>query len=226
MAMTTRAGKGSKLTHQEMDDNFYSIGEDVLNVYHATMTTTNNNYTLIGWSGGGNSYIYLYSLGYSPIPMYCNGTIGFLDTAYNWQVYSLAAGSWNVVSDCNVVGDVHAYYSDERLKTKIGPIESALDKLMTLEGFYYIENDLARSYGYDCTDVQVGCSAQSVEAVLPEVVVPAPFDIAEDGGSKTGENYKTLEYARMLPLLIQSLKELNEEVVQLENELSLIEGGA
>ena len=69
---------------------------------------------------------------------------------------------------------------------------------------------------------QVGVSAQSVEKVLPEVVSLAHFDYktAEDGtvSSKSGENYKTVDYARLVPLLIESIKELNAKVKTLEGK--------
>ena len=96
-----------------------------------------------------------------------------------------------------------AYYSDERLKTNLGPIENPLDKVNQLNGFYYIENDLARSFGYTEEKIQVGLSAQQVQSVLPMVVTLAPFDMDIDNetkeikGSKTGENYLTVDYESM-----------------------------
>jgi hypothetical protein len=38
--------------------------------------------------------------------------------------------------EIRAAGDITAYYSDERLKTKLGNIDNALEKLLTLEGFY------------------------------------------------------------------------------------------
>ena len=56
----------------------------------------------------------------------------------------------------------------------------------------------------------------------PEVVVPAPFDIAqnEDGTeySKSGENYKTIQYERIIPLLVEAIKELKEELNRIKGE--------
>lgn len=107
---------------------------------------------------------------------------------------------------------ITAFYSDERLKTKISVIENALDKVDQLTGFIYTSNDLAASFGYTDQSLQVGISAQAAQKVQPEVVKPAPFDIADDGTSKSGENYLTVQYEKLVPLLIEAIKELRAEV--------------
>lgn len=107
---------------------------------------------------------------------------------------------------------ITAFYSDERLKTKISVIENALDKVDQLTGFIYTSNELAASFGYTDQSLQVGISAQAAQKVQPEVVKPAPFDIADDGTSKSGENYLTVQYEKLVPLLIEAIKELRAEV--------------
>jgi hypothetical protein len=113
---------------------------------------------------------------------------------------------------------ITAFYSDERLKTKISVIENALDKVDQLTGFIYTSNDLAASFGYTDQSLQVGISAQAAQKVQPEVVKPAPFDIADDGTSKSGENYLTVQYEKLVPLLIEAIKELRAEVNQLKGK--------
>jgi hypothetical protein len=114
--------------------------------------------------------------------------------------------------------DVVAYYSDDRLKTRLGTIDSALDKIKCLNGFYYTHNELAHSFGFNETDVKIGVSAQEVQKVLPMAVKPAPFD-CEKGVSKSGENYLTVQYEKLVPLLIESIKELSAKVERLEKLL-------
>lgn len=125
-----------------------------------------------------------------------------------------------VDNELAATGNITAYYSDERLKTKIGSIDNALEKLAGLDGFLYVENELARSLGYKNEKQQVGVSAQAVQAVLPEAVSLAPvdFETLEDGTiiSKSGENYLTVDYSRIVPLLIEAIKELNNKVETLE----------
>jgi hypothetical protein len=68
---------------------------------------------------------------------------------------------------------------------------------------------------------EVGVIAQDVEKVLPEAVKPAPFDIMlfeNTEISKSGENYKTVQYEKLVPLLIEAIKELNKEVQQLKGK--------
>jgi hypothetical protein len=98
-------------------------------------------------------------------------------------------------------GNITAYFSDDRLKTKLGKIENALDKICSLEGFYYEANDLAQSLGYKAIR-EVGISAQSVQSVLPEIVAPAPID----------SKYLTIHYERTVPLIIEAIKELRNEI--------------
>ena len=97
-------------------------------------------------------------------------------------------------------------------------ITDALNKVNSIKGVYYTPNDVAVSYGYN-KDKKVGVIAQDIEKVLPEIVVPAPFDIDENGGSKSGFNYKTVQYDKLVPLLIEAIKELSAQVKDLENKL-------
>mgnify|MGYP003705698513 CR=1 FL=1 len=58
----------------------------------------------------------------------------------------------------------------------------------------------------------MGLYTDDVKRVQPEAVKPAPFDIAEDGSSKSGEYYTTLMYERLIPLLVEGIKELRREI--------------
>lgn len=107
-------------------------------------------------------------------------------------------------------GDIIGFYSDARLKTNIEEIPDALEKLQKLRGVYYTQNDFAETFGYSNYSRQVGLIAQEVSEVLPEVVRTAPFDMNADGSSASGQNYLTLQYERLIPLLVQAIKEQNE----------------
>jgi hypothetical protein len=98
-------------------------------------------------------------------------------------------------------GNITAYYSDDRLKNRLGSIENALDKIDQLSGFYYEANETAQQLGYT-PKREVGVSAQDVQKVMPEIVSPAPID----------PEYLTISYERLTPLLIEAIKELRAEV--------------
>jgi hypothetical protein len=140
----------------------------------------------------------------------------------NWSGSASNDNFWvfGASRDAACAGNITAYYSDERLKTKTGNLNNALEKVKSLEGFTYMENELARSVGYNNTKQQVGLSAQKVKAVLPEAVALAPFDYdPQDDGtilSKSGEEYLTVDYSRLVPLLIEAIKELTAKVEALE----------
>lgn len=121
-------------------------------------------------------------------------------------------------------GNVTAFFSDERLKTFLGKIPNALDKVNSVSGYYFKENEKAKSLGYSNDKIQVGVNAQEVERVLPEVISLAPIDteVNERGEvvSKSGENIKTVSYEKLVPVLIEAIKELSNKVSYLESKLN------
>ena len=102
-------------------------------------------------------------------------------------------------------GNITAYYSsDISLKDNIRPIESAIFKVQQINGVTFDWNEkstkLQQQKGHD-----VGLIAQEVEKVLPEVV-----EIREDG-------IMAIQYEKVVPLLVESIKELTKRVEELEN---------
>jgi hypothetical protein len=129
---------------------------------------------------------------------------------------AMRVGAFAANGAITATGTVTAYYSDNRLKTRIAPITNALDKISTLNGFYFRANEVAGNLGYDTQKVQVGVSAQEVENILPEIIERAPIS------DKANIDYKTLDYAKLVPLLIESIKELNSKVDYLKNEVEML----
>ena len=98
----------------------------------------------------------------------------------------------------------------------VKPIENALDKVMELDGIYYRSNELAEQFGYDKKDRHIGVIAQQVKKHFPEIIRQAPFDADGDkGASLTGENYITVQYEKLVAILIEAIKELNDKVNKL-----------
>jgi hypothetical protein len=130
-----------------------------------------------------------------------------IGTASSVQFGSFGVGTAasGTSGEIRATNNVTSFYSDERLKTKLGNIDNALAKLKTLNGFYYEANEIAQALGYEVKK-EVGVSAQEVQAIMPEVVAPAPID----------DKYLTVRYERLVPLLIEAIKELSEKVKTLE----------
>ncbi len=100
-------------------------------------------------------------------------------------------------------GDVIAFNSsDERFKDNIKPISEPLWKLSKIGGYTFDWNDNQDVYkGHD-----VGVIAQEIHKVLPEVV-----------GEKN-DGYLGVKYEKIVPLLIESIKELKQEVDEIKQK--------
>ena len=98
------------------------------------------------------------------------------------------------------------YTSDERLKTNIVAINDALMKVNNINGVTFDWTQEARD-GRDYRNHRdAGLIAQEVELVLPEVVT-------------TRENgYKAVNYEKVIPLLVEAIKELSAKVAILESK--------
>ena len=97
-------------------------------------------------------------------------------------------------------GDITAFSSsDKELKDNITNIEDALAKVESVNGVKYTWNDKSDLEGDD-----VGVIAQEIEDILPEVV------------ATRNDGYKAVRYEKLVPLLIEAVKELSEKVKKLE----------
>jgi hypothetical protein len=154
---------------------------------------------------------------------------GWAQVNSQWPAYwDLTNNNVTMGGAISAIGDIVAYASDERLKTKVGSIENALDKVCSLTAFKYVHNEIAHQNGLTSDVVHVGLSAQEVQKVLPEVVKPAPFDLetVEGGGvtkSRSGENYLTIQYERIVSLLVEALKEERKAREALEERIARLE---
>lgn len=132
-------------------------------------------------------------------------------TSSNVQFGSLGVGTAasGTAGEIRATNNITAYYSDERLKTKIGNIENALNKVKQIETLVYRANETAVAFGYDASIEEVGVTAQSVQRVMPQTVAPAPID----------ERYLTVRYERLVPLLIEAIKELEAQVSDIKTKM-------
>lgn len=111
-------------------------------------------------------------------------------------------------------GDVTSSASDGRLKENVEEIGEALEKLSHIRGVSYDWSDDCEALGFTPTQKhEHGVIAQEVQRVIPDAVAPAPFN----------SDYLTVKYDRLVPLLIQGLKEETAKREALEERLAKLE---
>ena len=100
-------------------------------------------------------------------------------------------------SQIEASGDIIAFGSSDRnLKDNIEPIENPLEKMDKIGGYTFDWNDKQDTYkGHD-----IGVVAQEIQEVLPEIV------------ATRANGYLCVKYEKIVPLLIESIKELKQEV--------------
>ena len=111
------------------------------------------------------------------------------------------------------MNNVTAYFSsDRRLKENIKVIQSPLNKITSINGVTFdwtkefIEKNGGED-GYFMRKADVGVIAQEVIEVMPHVV------------AERTDGYLAVKYERLVPLLIESIKSLNDKIEKLENKI-------
>ena len=135
-------------------------------------------------------------------------------------------GKARITNELLCENDIVAFASDERLKKKLNSLSNVLENLEKIDVFKYENSDIANKYFEN--KLQIGLSAQEINKYYPEVVALAPFDSIYDEiqnkfVSKSGENYLTLKYDRLVVVSLQGIKELNNKNKNLENKIENLE---
>jgi hypothetical protein len=109
------------------------------------------------------------------------------------------------------------------LKENLEVIPNALEKVSKLTGYTYNTNALGKQLlnNENDNDIKVGVIAQDLQEVLPQAVKFAPFDRDAEGNSKSGENYLTVQYEKIVPLLIEAIKEQQIQIEELKAKIGL-----
>jgi len=206
-----RANKGTALTYAEMDTNlgsyFYSrslVGSDLYLHYTSSLNVPINQSShripLTAGTVAGTVWNVQYNnngnLAGAPDFIYSGSKVGINNTV-NDLTYNLEV-SGSIRASSALLSN-----SDERLKENIYPIDNALSRVGQIEGVYFNWKDKSEK--------QVGVIAQQVEKVLPEVV-------SEDKNS-----YLSVDYSKIVPLLIEAINEQNSIILDLEERISKLE---
>jgi hypothetical protein len=184
------SGADTLIRFGDSSENYsYSVGsDDSANSFRISYNGTSYN----GAVPGTNDFLIFSTSGNAEIP---NGDLKV-------TLGSIAVGNIsNSATDGRIdaSNDVVAFStSDIRLKDNIKTIDKALDKVNSIQGieFDWIEKEEVHgNKGHD-----IGVIAQEIEKVLPDVVT------TRDSG------YKAVKYEKIVPLLIEAIKDLSKQV--------------
>ena len=117
--------------------------------------------------------------------------------------------------DFHADGDVIAEsttISDSRLKDNIIQIGKALDTVISLRGVSYTWKAGKKKGKQD-----IGLIAQEVEEILPEIVKDKKLPLIQDADSN--ETYKTIDYEKIIPVLIEAIKEQQSQIDELKKKI-------
>lgn len=127
-----------------------------------------------------------------------NNTMTNKANAVNWvNSGNTVLMSMNTSGHITTRWDITAF-SDERVKTNIENIASALDKVKQLNGVMYNRTD------DESQKRHMGLIAQEVEKIIPEVVSTQKINGYDD--------FKSVSYSNLVALLIEAVKELSDKL--------------
>jgi len=146
------------------------------------------------------------------------GILGWLGPEIQTPL-SLKVGSFTAIGNVNLFGKINvngldlmvqlarglAEPSDERLKENIETIKDPLQKVTAMRGVTYKFKEKE--------ETEVGVIAQEVEKILPEVVIDA------------SDGYKAVKYQNMVGLLIEAIKEQQEQINELKATVEKLKNG-
>jgi hypothetical protein len=125
-----------------------------------------------------------------------------LDVNGNARFRSIGSGDYSASLSITEDGTLTTASSDISLKTNIVAFTNGLSAVLALRGVKY--NWLSKPLG----PPKLGFIAQEVEKVLPEVVFTNPTD-----------GLKGINYAEITAVLVEAIKEQQEQIQKLEEKL-------
>ena len=184
-------------------DNYTNFGTSITKsriVYH---TTYSGNYAYLEIYNSAAQTVSLTIRGYNLNfwSLLSTSTVGSIPSGYSSKELTHASG-YITSGNVSALGEITAYTaSDVRLKTNIAPILEGLTIIDKLNPVTYNWNSKAKELNNTKTDrLEYGLIAQELEEVLPELVHPLY------------STYKSIDYIKLIPLLIKSIQELNKKI--------------
>jgi hypothetical protein len=228
------------LWNSTQSNNNTAIGHEAL--FHDSTGVNNSGtgyYVLYNNFSGSNNVASGYQALFTNVSGSNNTAIGYqADVVSNNLSNATAIGNGAKVSVSNTMvfgnasitdnyftGNVHATCgiltcSDARYKKEIKPISFSLNNLLKLEPVNYYfktEEELLRDgissdafHGMNNKEKQIGFIAQQVEPLFPELV------------HTDKEGYKSIDYSRLTPILVEAIKEQQQQIDELKKVVASI----
>lgn len=133
-----------------------------------------------------------------------NGNIGIgISPTQKLHVSGNGLFTGTVTASCGVL-----VCSDIRYKTNIRPLTNSLSNVLALRGIYYDWKKEAYPEKQFDDKSQIGFAAQDLEKIYPEMV------------HTDDEGFKTVDYSRLTPVLVEAIKEQQSQIDLLTSELN------
>ncbi|MCR4438964.1 MAG: tail fiber domain-containing protein [bacterium] len=153
------------------------------------------NYWVIG-AYGGNYFALTEAtpggMGYTRLTVKEGGNLG-IGTTFPANILPVQQSSAT-----DPIADTWTTYSSKRWKTNVNPIQGALSKVQSLRGVSF---DWKADGKHD-----IGLVAEEVGEVIPEVVTY----------EENGKDARSIDYGRLVAVLIEAIKEQQQEIQRLE----------
>jgi len=108
--------------------------------------------------------------------------------------------------DGNITAYTSAFTSDAKFKDNVNTIDNALDTVSRLRGVSFTWNEHSKLDGKN----DIGLIAQEVQQVLPDLVRESATLGTDD------QTHLTVDYAKMVAVLIEAVKDLKAEIEELK----------
>ena len=152
------------------------------------------------------------------------------DDATHWLMHggdSGSAGQYNFWCAGNII----AYWSDQRLKKNINKISDWREIINGVNGYRFQWNDLGHKVlDNEDKEVKIGLLAQEVKQALPQAAIvqmlqykDGSYTPKDDINYDPEDPYLTVQEEKFIPVLIEAVKGLMEEVEQLKSRISELE---
>lgn len=178
------------------DGKIYGTGEDGTLGYFITKPDTTSNPGLASkWYVDSKSSLFTGSGSANKLAIWSGSS------SLSYNIDATTTGTITAATLYST-GDVIAYYSssDKRLKNNIKTLLNPTETLKQLRGVSFIWNDK----DYRCGQKDIGVIAQEIEKIIPSAVIDR------------GDGYKAVHLEKVVPVLIESNKEMLNRIESLE----------